>query len=163
MLRLLSPTNKRIKFKTARQGAELTGLTMSSVQAMLCGAIFSIQGWKSLHPKMEQQRREWRRQCSFVNVDTRELVIAPNTLSLQIVEEAYGIKKPRLTYLASHKKIALKGWMLKTTYDLIYGKNTYSRIVYVTPNNVKSFTQPENKVINGKQKIPKRIDKKQKT
>lgn len=129
MLTLIDHLGRKAKFKSIEKAVEVTGLTRKNIQHLVQGRHFSYGGWKSPHKNKRKLLKSWENNNSYVNTVTREMIISANS---------EGTKEIRNLTKQLHygRRLFVKNWVLKDTYDFLYAEGDYSKVTVISPNGV---------------------------
>lgn len=143
---LISPFNERIRFKSNKEAARKIGMCVKNVSALKTGRLACYKSWRSTHPSRKKEHKLFKSRNAFVNLDTKELWIACNRVSLQEMSRLSGLHIDSIRLINRGAVIGIRGWVLRTTYDFLYGPGHYSSVKYFIkekqphPNKTKTYT-----------------------
>lgn len=118
---LISPENKLVKFESSTVARQKTGLSKRCMDDLMRGDHVCVWGWKSTHPKVRRKVKYVIDHYTLINLVTKEEVIARRRM-LKDLDEKYNVRHRTVQHLIDGRYILHKNWIIKKTYDLIYGK-----------------------------------------
>ncbi len=119
----LSPTGQKVRATTSEL-SEMTGMRASNIRSLACGHYQTLHGW--LSPKAPKKRKE-RFTKALHNIETKERVIV--SASLTALSKRIGVGMNDLWKVVNgyDGKLAIKGWVLESSYELAQDVLAYPR------------------------------------
>lgn len=131
-IKLLSPEDEIVVFKTYKEAERLTGLDQRCLIALKFGRYYNYKSWKSTHRKCKKKVNEWRSKYSYVNLETRELLVLTNKQNKHLLKKyCPNVYSDAFIELTIGRRIMTCNWVLRTTFELIYGPVPFSRKTFL--------------------------------
>jgi hypothetical protein len=110
--------NVKLETRTIREFSDLTGMRYSNAKSLACGHYQTLNGW--LSPKAPKARKK-RFQTVLRNFTTNERVSIGASLTALSKRIGVGMNDLWKVVNGYGGKLAIKGWMLESTYQLAQG------------------------------------------
>lgn len=112
---LISPDGEKHRVINRRKFAEAHNLKKGAVDKLVSGERHSINGWFSTSPKSRAKKK--KQEITLIHLLTKEV---RKVGFIKDFAKEFDICKYALCELVNGKRLSHKGWILLTTYKLLY-------------------------------------------